>query len=62
MLAQYLDFLFAGIALIFSGLTIRDYLANGHLTPASKTWRRMAVIFLAISIYLFFSNRMEGWG
>jgi hypothetical protein len=45
---------FAALAAIFVGATLRDYLAaEGKLTPTRKTWLRIGFIFAGISIGLF---------
>jgi len=46
---------FVAIAVIFIGVVLRDYLkAEGKLTIARKTWIRVAIIFAAVGIGLFF--------
>jgi hypothetical protein len=50
-----LSIVFVAIAVIFIGFTLRDYLkAQGKLTIARKIWIRMAFIFSAVGIGLFF--------
>ena len=50
-----LSIVFVAIAVIFIGVALRDYLnAEGKLTIARKIWIRMAIIFAAIGIGLFF--------
>jgi hypothetical protein len=45
---------FIAIAVIFIGVTIRDFLKEGgKLTIARKIWIRMAFIFAAVGIGLF---------
>lgn len=46
---------FVAIAVIFVGVALRDYLiAEGKMTIARKLWIRMAFIFAAVGIGLFF--------
>ena len=46
---------FVAIAVIFTGVALRDYLmAEGKMTIARKIWIRMAFIFAAVGIGLFF--------
>lgn len=46
---------FVGLAVIFLSLTIRDYLrSEGKLTPARRTWLRIALIFAAVGILQYF--------
>jgi hypothetical protein len=50
-----LSIVFVAIAVIFVGAALRDYLkADGKLTIARKIWIRMAFIFAAVGIGLFF--------
>jgi hypothetical protein len=50
-----LPIVFVAIAVIFIGVTFRDYLkAEGKMTIARKIWIRMAIIFAAVGIGLFF--------
>ncbi len=50
-----------GLAIVFLGVTIQDYLrAEGKLSPARKTWIRIAFIFCAVAIGLFLLNRFTG--
>jgi hypothetical protein len=46
---------FVAIAVIFIGVALRDYLKEvGKATIARKIWIRMAFIFAAVGIGLFF--------
>jgi len=46
---------FVAIAVIFVGVALRDYLiTEGKMTVARKIWIRMALIFAAVGIGLFF--------
>ena len=46
-----------GLAIIFVSVAVRDFLrAENKLSPARNTWLRIAMIFSAISIVLFFVN------
>lgn len=48
---------FVAIAVIFIGIALRDYLnAEGKMTIARKLWIRMAFIFTAVGIGLFFAQ------
>ena len=50
-----LGIVFVAIAVIFIGVTFRDYLkAEGKMTIARKIWIRMAFIFAAVGIGLYF--------
>jgi hypothetical protein len=50
-----LSIVFIAISVIFIGVTFRDYLnAEGKMTIARKIWIRMAFIFAAVGIGLFF--------
>jgi len=50
-----LSIVFVAIAVIFVGVALRDYLiAEGKMTIARKLWIRMAFIFTAVGIGLFF--------
>ncbi len=50
-----LSIVFVAIAVIFIGVALRDYLiAEGKMTLARKIWIRMAFIFGAVGIGLFF--------
>ncbi len=50
-----LSVVFVAIAVIFIGVALRDYLiAEGKMTIARKIWIRMAFIFAAVVIGLFF--------
>lgn len=43
-----------GLAVIFLGLAMQDFWkTENKLTPARKTWVRIAIIFSAISIGLY---------
>ena len=45
---------FLALAVVFAVLAVRDYLREeGKLTPARKTWLRMALIFSAVAVGLF---------
>lgn len=45
---------FLALAVVFAVLAMRDYLREeGKLTPARKTWLRMALIFSAVAVGLF---------
>ena len=46
---------FVAIAVIFIAVAFRDYLKEeGKVTIARKIWIRMAIIFVAVGIGLFF--------
>ena len=46
---------FVAIAVIFIGVALRDFLkAEGKATIARTIWIRMAIIFAAVGIGLFF--------
>ena len=50
-----LSIVFVAIAVIFIGVALRDYLiTEGKMTVALKIWIRMAFIFTAVGIGLFF--------
>jgi hypothetical protein len=49
-----LSVIFFGIALIFAALTGRDYVRNkGKLSPSSRTWLLITLIFSAVSFLLY---------
>jgi len=51
----FLGPVFVAAAVIFIGVAIQDYLkAEAKLTPARKAWIRMAFIFAAVGIGLYF--------
>ena len=50
-----LSIVFVAIAVIFVGVALRDYLiTEGKMTIVRKIWIRMAFIFAAVGIGLFF--------
>jgi hypothetical protein len=50
-----LSIVFVAIAIIFISVALRDYLnAEGKMTIGRKIWIRMAFIFAAVGIGLFF--------
>jgi hypothetical protein len=54
---------FVAIAVIFLALAVQDFLkAEGKLTPARKTWLRVALIFacVAIALFIFHSFNLLG--
>jgi hypothetical protein len=47
--------IFAILSLIFGTLALRDYLKHGRsLSPAGRTWLRVAVIFGVVALWLVF--------
>lgn len=49
-----LGIVFVALAVIFIGLALRDYLkSEDKLTPARKTWLRIAFIFASVGIFLY---------
>jgi hypothetical protein len=49
-----LSVIFFATALIFAVLTGRDFVRNkGKLSPASRTWLLLALIFSGVSIFLY---------
>jgi hypothetical protein len=53
MQPAFLAPVFLGIAIIFVGAALRDALAaESKLTPARRTWIRIAMIFAAVAIGL----------
>ena len=49
-----LGIVFSALAVIFVGLALRDYLkTENKLTPARKTWLRIAFIFSSVGIFLY---------
>ena len=54
-------FLFIALAVIFIALAVQNYLkSEGKLTPARKTWLRIAFIFSAVAIGVYLMNRYLG--
>jgi hypothetical protein len=50
-----ISIVFVAIAVIFIAVALRDYLnAEGKMTIGRKIWIRMAIIFAAVGIGLFF--------
>jgi hypothetical protein len=50
-----ISIVFVAIAVIFVGVALRDYLkVEGMMTIAPIIWIRMAIIFAAVGIGLFF--------
>lgn len=50
-----LGIVFVALAVIFLGVTFRDYLkAEGKMSIARKIWIRMAFVFAAVGIGLYF--------
>ena len=50
----HLEIVFIALAVIFAGLALRDYLkTENKLTPARKTWLRIAFIFSGVGIFLY---------
>ena len=50
-----LGIVFVALAVIFLGVTFRDYLkAEGKMSIARKIWIRMSFIFAAVGIGLYF--------
>ncbi len=57
MSASHIGLLFIGLAVVFLGLSTRDYLRAGpKMTPARRTWLRIGVIFAIVGVYLFVTN------
>ncbi len=49
-----LGIVFEALAAIFVALALRDFLnAEGKLTPARRTWLRIAIIFACVGIGLY---------
>lgn len=47
-------FVLLSLAVVFVALTVRDFLLEANaLSPARKTWLRMAFIFSAVTVALF---------
>jgi len=54
MHSQSLGIVFVAIAVVFLGISFRDYLkTEGKLTIARKIWLRMAFIFAGVGIGLY---------
>ena len=50
----FVPVLFAVLACVFAGLSLRDYrLRADQPSPGRRTWTRMAVIFAIVSLALF---------
>jgi hypothetical protein len=51
--ASLVGIVFVAIAVIFLAVALNDYLrAEGKLSPARRTWIRVAIIFASIGILL----------
>ena len=49
--------LFMVLALLFFGLSLRDYLKSaGKKTPARGAWIRVAVVFTIVGVLLYLTN------
>lgn len=47
--------IFALLSLVFGTLALTDYLEHGRpLSPAGRTWLRVAVIFGVVALWLVF--------
>jgi uncharacterized membrane protein YeiH len=54
---QTISIIFIAISVIFVGIAFRDYLnAENKMTIRRKIWIRMAFIFAAVGIVLFFAQ------
>jgi hypothetical protein len=54
-------FVFLALSVVFVALTVRDYLVEaGALSPARKTWLRVAFIFSAVTVGLFALHTFAG--
>jgi hypothetical protein len=52
--------LFIVLALLFFGLSLRDYLKSaGKKTPARRAWLRVAVIFAIVGFLLYLMNTLK---
>ncbi len=52
--------LFMVLALVFFGLSFRDYLKSGGTrTPARRAWLRVAIIFSIIGVLLYLTNTLK---
>jgi hypothetical protein len=58
MFGNNLDIVFFVLAVVFAGFTIREYRRDKeNLSASGRTWRRIAVIFFLMSLYLFYIHR-----
>jgi H+/Cl- antiporter ClcA len=54
---QTISIIFTAISVIFIGVVFHDYLkAEDKMTISRKIWLRMAFIFAAVGIVLFFAQ------
>ena len=61
MFGNKLDIVFFILAVVFAGFAFREHRRDREkLSVSGRTWRRIAVIFLAISLYLFYIHRLAG--
>ena len=59
MFGNNLDIIFSLVAAVFAGFAIREHLRDReNLSVSGRTWRRIAVIFFLISLYLFYIHRL----
>jgi hypothetical protein len=50
--------IFPALAALFLCMTVMDVRRHGpKITPAGKAWLRIGLIFAAVSVYLFLSQR-----
>ena len=60
MFGTNLYILFLVLAAIFGGMAIQDFVKNARkFTPAAKVRLRMALIFLAVGLYLLYQSMAD---
>jgi hypothetical protein len=49
--------LFIALAVLFFGLSLRDYLKSGaRITPARRAWLRVGIIFAIVGVFLYLAQ------
>ncbi|MGK2927538.1 MAG: hypothetical protein ACSLE2_18145 [Lysobacterales bacterium] len=60
MLGAYLDLFFCVLAAVFGVLAWRQRRRLGPDAPATRTWLRLAVLFLVVGLLLAWKLRLSG--
>ena len=59
MFGNNLDIIFFIVSAVFAGFAYREHRRDPEkLSASGKTWRRIAIIFLLVSLYLFYIHRV----
>ena len=61
MFGNNLDIIFFIVAAVFAGFAFREHRRDREkLSASGKAWRRIAIIFFLMSLYLFYLHRLAG--